>query len=157
MVEWLTSTYPTYFSFDAPETRVLCRVNASTARVDAYDYDRRSTLQCSQNAAFRAGDTFTVIAFLGDHAGAHFPPMLSDTDIYPMHAVWHVSYSVSPPLSNVAKLAVPCFLATTSTFYTMSDTPALEGGQPRCDQQADLVPDFKVCSLEREFGDAILA
>ena len=101
MMAWLESELPEYFSLDAPNTKLLCRANAGTARVGQYDYDRRNSLECS-GRPFVRGEVYTSVGFFGGHAGHTTPPMpMAPTVNYPMHMNWQISFTL-PARANLS-------------------------------------------------------
>lgn len=100
LIDHLLRRYPRFFSIEASNTQLLCRANTSSARVGEYDYDRKNTLECSNNLGFEGGGAFTSIAFLGSDPEKTPPPaptLAADVptapeDVFPMHVNWMLGF-----------------------------------------------------------------
>lgn len=115
LIDALAASHPQFFSLDAPGTRLLCRANASTARVGGYDYDRRNTLECRHDLRFRVGEPYTILGLFGGHPGeSPSPTPLADPSTYMMHLNWILAFVPPRERITAAGVRVP---PTSSLFF----------------------------------------
>lgn len=85
MISHFVASQPHFFDASAPGSRLLCRFDASHARVGPYDYDRRSNATCAPGASFREGDNYTFVGFFGRHPENNPAPMvMANPDMFGM-------------------------------------------------------------------------
>lgn len=96
LIEHLTAYCPGCFSLTAPDSKLMCRVNASMVEYNRSMFDRNSKQDCA-NAHLRLeqGAHFTSLAFWAPHAvtstgGMAAPSGVANT--YPEHALWFLHY-----------------------------------------------------------------
>lgn len=91
---YLSGVCPECFSLNAPNSRLLCRVNASRAFVAPYFFDRRGQIECSApQLKVEKGAPFTSISFFAPKAEPYSPgPIPRKPGIYPMHTSWYLYY-----------------------------------------------------------------
>ena len=107
MMAYLEETLPSFFSLRHPGTKLLCVARAGSARVGAYDYDRRNSLECS-GREFRRGQIYTSVGFFGGHEGQTPPPMPVTMHgtmqmpmlNFPMHMNWQIAFTL-PASANL--------------------------------------------------------
>ena len=105
MLNHVIATCPRCFSLTAPDSRLLCRANASFATVPGFarglngtlSYDRGEVLTCTNGTMpFRQGEIFTSLSFFGprDLAAEWFPnPSMGRPEgMYPEHTNWRMYY-----------------------------------------------------------------
>ena len=126
MIDHLIRTRPSFFSLDAPDTRLMCRASAGYARVSNYTYDRRNSLNCSERLDFRRGDVYTSIGFFGSHPGETPPPMpLAPTTMFPMHMNWNIGFLQPAHARLTADGRFPLYTADT---VSIMKSPGPGGG-----------------------------
>ena len=107
LMAYLEETLPSFFSLRHPGTKLLCVARAGSARVGAYDYDRRNSLECS-GREFRRGQIYTSVGFFGGHEGQTPPPMPVTMHgtmqmpmlNFPMHMNWQIAFTL-PASANL--------------------------------------------------------
>lgn len=143
MMSYLLSTYPRFFSTNAPDSQLLLRANASTARVGDYNYDRRNTIEGGPTRSFLEGDHFTSIGFFGPHPGETPPPMpmgSTNTDIFPMHLNWHIAFVPAAAQNTTIHVHVPYIPTPTERMYFGDEVAFLsvtENGQVALAEKSD--------------------
>jgi hypothetical protein len=105
MINYLTSTRPQFFTASNANSRLLCRIDGTNAQVGSYYYDRRSSAECSPQAAMHEGAPYTVLGFFGRLPGKQYAPQVvfldgqdvspHATDMFRMHMVVHFAFASS--------------------------------------------------------------
>jgi len=93
MLSHLLTRYPRYFSFEPPDSQLLCRAITAPALVGDFAYDRRPRFDCrAEQIPLTANATFTILSFFGPRPEPFIPETAyrgnNATNVTTAHAHW---------------------------------------------------------------------